>query len=219
MPTITETLKNTEETLFIPSDDTNAGLPKHTPYAEGHYLGHITKAKTTVTEWTDKKTGNTYKACIYNFKVRVAPENKENTFTYTDRNGNHHTTDGEPYVGWEVVAKGVFRFLEPDTTKGDTFVSNATGNDRYMRFCQALGVDAEATEREVDGKTLTVKVLPTLEAKDIDGLPVTAVVGREKEDWMTPEGEMRPDFKIRWVQRWEQGARLTNNTNTDDLPF
>ena len=215
MSTITDTLNN--EALFIPSDDTTTDKPKHTPKSEGEYLGHIVSVRTTTREWTDKKSGQNFKACIYNFKVRVAPENKEQSFTYVDRNGNQHVTDGEPYVGWEVVSKGVFRFLEPDTTKGDEFVSNATGNDRYMRFCQALNVDINTTEREVDGKTINVQVMPTLTEKDIEGLPVIAVVGREKDDWMDSEGNMRPDYKIRWVQVWENGSKLT--TGNDDLPF
>tara|TARA_R100000808_G_C2142869_1_gene150657 strand:- start:202 stop:846 length:645 start_codon:yes stop_codon:yes gene_type:complete len=214
MSTITDTLN--DETLFIPGDDTATDKPKFIPKAEGEYLGHIVSARTTTREWTDKTSGQNFKACIYNFKVRVAPENKEKSFTYS-RNGVKHTTDGEPYVGWEVVSKGIFRFLEPDTTKGDTFVSNATANDRYMRFCQALKIDATTSEREVDGKTVNVQVMPTLTEKDIEGLPVTAIVGREKEDWMDSEGNMRPDYKIRWVQVWENGTKLT--TGNDDLPF
>ena len=211
MSTMNETLQ--EEALFYPSEDSTTATdkPKYTPKTAGDYLGHMTAVRTAVTEWTDKKTGDKYSACIYNFKVHVAPENK--TMMYkTTRNGQEHTHDGEDYVGWTVIGDGVFRFLEPK--EGDTFVSNAAGNDRYLRFCQALGMSVETATREVNGKSVEVSILPTLEDKDIIGLPVTAVVNRHKEDWVNPEGKSVPQWRVKFIKEWKDGRRLS-----DDLPF
>ena len=124
MSTMNDTLQ--EEALFYPSDDTTtASKPKYRAKTAGDYLGHITDVRTTVTEWTDKKTGDNFSACIYNFKVHVAPENSSMTYT-TTRDGRQETHDGEAYVGWTVIADGVFRFLEPKKDGTDTFVSNAS---------------------------------------------------------------------------------------------
>jgi hypothetical protein len=58
-----DTLK--EEALFIPGDNTTtASKPKYRAKTAGDYLGHITDVRTTVTEWTDKKTGDNFSACI-----------------------------------------------------------------------------------------------------------------------------------------------------------
>ena len=214
MSTMTETLK--EEALFIPSEDrTTTDNQKYTPKVAGDYLGHMTDTRTTVTEWTDKKTGNTFKARIYNFKVKVAPENHTQSYTHT-RDGQNHTHTGEAYVDWKVVGDGVFRFLEPG--EGDTFTSNATGNDRYLRFCQALGVDIETTTREVNGKTVEVQLLPTLTTDDINGRPVTAVVNRHREDWINDEGKSMPQWRCKFIKTWRDGKRLTGTT-THELPL
>ena len=216
MSTMNDTLQ--EEALFYPSDDTTtASKPKYRAKTAGDYLGHITDVRTTVTEWTDKKTGDNFSACIYNFKVHVAPENSRMTYT-TTRDGRQETHDGEAYVGWTAIADGVFRFLEPKKDGTDTFVSNASGNDRYLRFCQALGISVETTPREVNGKTVDVSVIPVLEAKDIAGRPVTAVVNRHKEDWVNDEGKSMPQWRVKFVKAWTDGKRLATGT-TDDLPF
>ena len=210
MSTITETLKH-EEALFIPSDDTTR---THTPKVEGDYLGHITDTKTLVREFKTND-GRNVKARIFNYKVEVAHENATREYTFTDRNGTEQTTNGEPYVGWTVSARGIFRFLEP--VDGDTFESNSENNVAYLRFCQALGLTIETTRREVNGKTLDVQVLPTLTESDIDGRPVIAVVGRDK-DWTNDDGETMPSFRVKYVKLWTEG-KLLAPTTTNDLPF
>ena len=210
MSTITETLKH-EEALFIPSDDTTR---THTPKVEGDYLGHITDTKTLVREFKTND-GRNFKARIFNYKVEVAHENATREYTFTDRNGTEHTTSGESYVGWTVSARGIFRFLEP--VDGDTFESNSENNVAYLRFCQALGLTIETTRREVNGKTLDVQVLPTLTESDINGRPVVAVVGRDK-DWINDDGETMPSFRVKFVKLWKEGKLLTTTT-TNDLPF
>ena len=205
-----------EVALFIPSDDTTtAHKPKYRAKTAGEYLGHITKVRTEVKEWEDEKTGDNYSACIYNFKVLVAPENSSMTYTTTHRDGHQETYNGEDYVDWPILANGVFRFLEPNKDGTDTFVSNASGNDSYLRFCQAIGVSIETTPREVNGKTVDVSVIPILEEKDITGIPVTAVVGRHKDDWVNKEGITVPHYRVKFIKAWTDGKRLV----TDVLPF
>jgi hypothetical protein len=209
MSTMTETLKH-EEALFIPSDtDTTDYIPK----VAGEYLGHIKEA-TTLTREFKGSDGRLHKALIFNFKVLVAPENTRNTYEYI-HNGETRTTNGKPYVDTEFRADGVFRFLEP--TDGDKFESNAEGNRRYMRFCETVGVDIKTEDRTVNGKTLKVQILPKLETKDIEGMPIVAVVERGK-DWVNEDGETRPSWKVKYVKTWEDGKRLATAT-ADDLPF
>ena len=210
MSTMTETLHN-EEALFIPTDDTTR---THVPKVEGDYLGHITETRTLVREFKTSD-GKNVKARIFNYKVEVAHENATREYTFTDRDGTHHKTSGEPYVGWTVSARGIFRFLEPG--EGDTFESNSENNVAYLRFCQALGMTIETTKREVNGKTLDVQVLPTLTEEDINGRPVVAVVGRDK-DWVNDDGETMPSYRVKFVKLWKEGKRLAHTT-TNDLPF
>jgi hypothetical protein len=205
MSTMTDTLKN-EEALFIPSEETEE---EYVPKVAGDYLGHITDARTVTKEFTTK--GRTFKARIFNFKVHVAPENVNSTYTLTD--GREIT--GEHYVDWTVVADGVFRFLEP--TGDDEFESNAEGNKRYLRFCQSIGIETPTEERTIGGKTVKVQVLPDVKEGDLNGTPVVAVVGRG-QDWVTDTGETRPSWRAKFTKRWEDGKRLATTT-TDDLPF
>ena len=209
MSTMTETLH--EEALFIPTDDTTR---THTPKVEGDYLGHITDTRTLVREFKTSD-GRNVKARIFNYKVQVAHENATREYTFTDRNGTELTTSGEPYVGWTVSARGIFRFLEP--TDGDTFESNSENNVAYLRFCQALGLTIDTTQREVNGKTIDVQVLPTLEESAINGRPVIAVVGRDK-DWVNDDGETMPSFKVKFIKLWKEGKLLAPTTH-NDLPF
>ena len=206
MSTMTETLHN-EEALFIPTDDTTR---THVPKVEGDYLGHITGTKTIVREFKTND-GRNVKARIFNFKVEVAHENATREYTFTDRNGDEHHTSGEPFVGWTVNARGVFRFHEPK--EGDTFESNSENNVAYLRFCQALGLTIETAQREINGKTLDVQILPTLTEDDVNGKPVIAVVGRDK-DWINDDGETMPSFRVKYVKLWKEGKLLHN-----DLPF
>jgi hypothetical protein len=207
---MTETLRH-EEALFIPGEDTSR---THVPKVEGDYLGHIIETRTIVREFKTND-GRNVKARIFNYKVEVAHENATREYTFTDRNGTEHNTSGEPYVGWKVSARGIFRFLEP--VDGDAFESNSENNVAYLRFCQALGLTIETTKREVKGKTLDVQILPTLEESDINGRPVIAVVGRDK-DWINDDGETMPSFRAKYVKLWKDGKRLANTT-TNDLPF
>ena len=208
MSTMTETLEQ-EEALFIPSEN---GETEYVPKVAGEYLGHITDASTITREF--EKKGRKHKARIFNFKVHVAQENTRNTYTYT-RDGETHTVNGEPYVGLDFMANGVFRYLEPSDS--DAFESNSGENKRYMLFCESLGLEIKTEERTVNGKTIRVQILPDIKETNLNGTPVTAVVGRG-DDWVNDEGKTVPSFRVKYTRRWEDGKRLATTT-TNDLPF
>ena len=113
------------------------------------------------------------------------------------------------------MADGVFRFLEP--TADDKFESNAEGNRRYLMFCQSIGMEIPTEERTINGKKVTVQLLPDVKETDLNGTPVVAVVGRG-QDWTDDEGKTRPSYKVKFTKRWEDGKRLASTT-TNDLPF
>ena len=211
MSTMTETLKH-EEALFIPSEDTEA-RDEYVPMVEGEYLGHITETRTLTREFT--KDSRPMKARIFNFKVTIASENSTNHYTIHRTGHDPKQVTGENYVGKTVVADGVFRFLEP--TDGDKFESNAEGNKRYLMFCQSLGMEVPTEERTINGKTVKVQLLPDVQEADLDGTPVTAVVGRGA-DWTDDRGHNRPSWRVKFTKHWTEGKRLAKTT-TDDLPF
>ena len=211
MSTMTETLHN-EEALFIPSEDTEP-RDEYVPMVEGEYLGHITEPRTLTREF--KKEGRSMKARIFNFKVHVAPENRTLTYTIHSKDGTHREITGEHYVDWTVVADGVFRFLEP--TADDKFESNAEGNKRYLMFCQSIGLEIPTEERTVNGKTVKVQLLPDVKETDLDGTPITAVIGRG-QDWTDDNGKNRPSWRVKFTKLWKDGKRLATTT-TNDLPF
>ncbi len=211
MSTMTDTLSQ-EEALFIPSEHDSSGQEEYIPKVAGEYLGHIRETRTITREFTNN--GRTFKARIFNFKVIVAPENNRNTYTIHAKDGSIKEVTGDNYVDWTIVADGVFRFLEP--TEQDSFESNAEGNKRYLMFCQSLGLKIETEERTVNGKTVMVQILPDIDENDLDGTPVTAVVGRGK-DWVTDEGETRPSWRCKFTKSWTEGKRLADTSH--DLPF
>ena len=211
MSTMTETLKH-EEALFIPSEDTGT-KDDYVPKVAGEYLGHIIEARSIVRDFERDK--RTVKATIFNFRVRVAQENKTRTFNIAGRDGSHREVDGSHYIDWEVTADGVFRYIEP--TEGDLFESYTEGNKKYLMFCQAIGIEIKSEERTINGKTVTVQLLPDLKTDDLDGRPVTAVVGRGK-DWIDEHGKTKPSWRVKFVKSWTDGKRLATTT-TDDLPF
>tara|TARA_R100000656_G_scaffold79701_1_gene58557 strand:+ start:58 stop:693 length:636 start_codon:yes stop_codon:yes gene_type:complete len=211
MSTMTETLRH-EEALFIPSEDTET-RDDYVPMVEGEYVGHITETRTLTREFT--KENRPMKARIFNFKVTIAPENTHRNYTIHKKDGSHREVTGEHYVDKTVMADGVFRFLEP--VEGDKFESNAEGNKRYLMFCKSLGIEIHTEERTINGKTVTVQLLPDVKETDLDGTPVTAVVGRG-QDWTDENGHTRPSWRVKFTKLWEDGKRLAKTT-TNDLPF
>ena len=211
MSTMTDTLRH-EESLFIPSEDTEV-RDEYVPKVAGEYLGHITSTKTVVREFTRDK--RQVKAHIYNFKVRVAPENVEKKYTVQGRDGSHKEIDGSHFVEWEIIADGVFRYLEPKDD--DTFESYTEGNKKYFMFCQSIGMEIKTEERTVNGKTVRVQLLPEIKETELNGTPVTAVVGRG-QDWTDDTGKTKPSWRVKFTKLWTDGKRLATTT-TNDLPF
>tara|TARA_Y100000034_G_scaffold107493_1_gene137076 strand:+ start:497 stop:1123 length:627 start_codon:yes stop_codon:yes gene_type:complete len=208
---MTETLKH-EEALFIPSENGTAERDEYIPKVAGEYLGHITDARSLTREFT--KDNRTFKARIFNFKVHVAPENRTQAYTITSKEGTTKQITGEHYVGWDIVSDGIFRFLEPTDT--DKFESNAEGNKRYLMFCQSIGMEIQTEDRTINGKTVRVQLLPDVKETDLNGTPVTAVVGRGK-DWINEKGETVPSYRCKFTKLWTDGKQL--ETTTHDLPF
>ena len=125
----TEQVVNEVSTFF--EDTTMTTEKKNTTKSpglvEGEYLGHITNARSIV-----RPVLNKFKARIYNFDVIVAPENKGMTYQYEDITGKHVTLTGEQFIDRKLIAKGVFKFLDPQ--EGDDFEGNPTENNKYTRL-------------------------------------------------------------------------------------
>ena len=211
MSTMTETLEKTEA-LFIPVDGDSSETTRngYIPMAEGDHLGHIIEARAITREFTKNK--RTVKASIFNFKVKIADENRHNK--YHVKGEEIH---GEHYIGKEIIADGVFRYLEPTT--GDTFESNSAENKKYLMFCQSIGMEIPMEKRTINGKTVEVQLLPDITIDNLNGPPVVAVVGRG-QDWTHDDGSSRPSYKVKFTKLWQDGKRITVTTKgDDDLPF
>ena len=155
--------------------DTNGELRK-TGLVEGEYLGHIANARSIVRPVLGK-----FQARIYNFDLIVAPENKGMTYQYEDITGKHVTLTGEQFIDRKLIAKGVFKFLDPQ--EGDDFEGNPTENNKYTRFCETVGLTLTEETRTIDGKETTVKLLPALTPEQMLGRPVTAVLRKVKDKY------------------------------------
>ena len=191
---------------------TNGELRK-TGLVEGEYLGHIANARSIVRPVLGK-----FQARIYNFDVIVAPENKGMTYQYEDITGKHVTLTGEQFIDRKLIAKGVFKFLDPQ--EGDDFEGNPTENNKYTRFCETVGLTLKEETRTIDGKETTVKLLPTLTPEQMLGRPVTAVLKKVKDKWTNNKGEtMHYSWRVSYVKLWENGQVREMTVNEDDLPF
>ena len=192
---------------------TNNGELRKTGLVEGEYLGHIANARSIVRPVLGK-----FQARIYNFDVIVAQENKGMTYQYEDITGKHVTLTGEQFIDRKLIAKGVFKFLDPQ--EGDDFEGNPTENNKYTRFCETVGLTLKEETRTIDGKETTVKLLPTLIPEQMLGRPVTAVLKKIKDKWTNNKGEtMHYSWRVSYVKPWENGQLREMTVNEDDLPF
>ena len=208
MSTVTEALQHEEVSTF-----TGGTTTTHRGLIEGEYLGHITNARSIV-----RPVRPHFQARIYNFDVIVAPENKSLKYQYEDIDGTHTELTGEQFVGKKLIAKGVFKFLDPQ--EGDDFEGNSAENQKYFRFCETLGVHPTDKTETIDGKETTVKILPVLTETDMTGKPVTAVLRKVKDEWTNNKGEkMHYSWRVSYVKPWAQGSVKTMEVNKDDLPF
>jgi hypothetical protein len=211
MPTVQEALNHEEVSTFVGSTETTTTTRQG--LVEGEYLGHITNARSIVRPVLGK-----FKARIYNFDIIVADENTNLKYQHEDINGKHIEITGEQFVGKKLIAKGVFKFLDPQ--EGDDFEGNSAENQKYFRFCETLGVTPNDTTQMIDGKETTVKMLPVLTEDDMVGRPVTAVLRKVKDEWTNNKGEkMHYSWRVSYVKSWTEGKKREMKVNEDDLPF
>ena len=172
------------------------------PLNEGEYLGHIKDVSTREVSF------NGYKATVYNYWVEVAKENEKMNYSFQ---GEFY--DGSDYVGRNIKGLGVFKFLTPK--EGDDFEANPSGNDKYLLFCKSIGVEIKKEERDMGGKKVTVEIMPSLSEEDINGRPVTAVVGRGKPYTNKNGKEIKP-WQAKFVKSWDEGEAKDFN---QEIPF
>tara|TARA_Y100001938_G_scaffold150072_1_gene239484 strand:- start:580 stop:1194 length:615 start_codon:yes stop_codon:yes gene_type:complete len=194
-------MKNEKSYYVEDTKNNNKKTNSFTPTVEGEYLGHIIEPETRVVEFKG------YKARVYNFKVKVAPEN--NGINYNGKN------IGGEFVGRVFRSTGVFRFLEPG--EGDSFQSNPSGNKGYLNFCKALGKECNVVTQTIDGKDVEMKELPTLNTSDLTGMPVRAVVKQGKK-YTNKNGYDAYYMDVKWVNEWSEGSKLEQKDG-DDIPF
>ena len=188
-----------------------AGAKKEiTPYAKGEYLGHIVKVDSRIVDVQNK-----YKARVFTYTVEVAKENKDMDFTFIDIDGKPKATKGDVYVGKKFLGK-LWRFLEP--TDKDTFESNSTGNNNYLRFCETIGVECPKETKTIGGEDIEVQILPSLSDDDFLGQPITAVVDLGKP-WTDREGKRRQYWDCKFCKKWESGKKKSISGGSDEIPF
>ena len=211
----TQEVLNEVSTFFEDTTKTGNtnGTMTRTGLVEGEYLGHIVNSRSIVRTVLKK-----FQARIYNFDVIVSAENRGMKYQYEDITGKHIEITGEQFVDKKLIAKGVFKFLDPQ--EGDDFEGNPTENHKYLRFCETLGLKPEEETRTIDGKETTVKLLPLLTVEHMDGKPVTALLRKVKDEWINNKGEkMHYSWRVSYVKPWENGQVRTMEVNKDDLPF
>lgn len=187
----------------------------YTGFCAGEFLGHITGIRTQI---VDTKLGQ--RARVYNFSVLVDDANRTMQYNHTDNRGVEHTIPGETYIGKKLVADGVFKFLDPQD--GEDFKANPSGNDRYMRFCETLGVKPKEEKTTLDGKEVTLKHLPNLTEDDLLGKPVIGVQALSNcKPWTDKSGNTHTKgWRVKFVKTWENGKAKDMSFNpADDLPF
>ena len=181
---------------------------KH-PLIAGDYLGHIVQVNSKV---VDVKGGE-FKARVYDYFVEVAPENKQNTYTYTKYDTDETVScDGSSYTGYKFKGSS-FKYLEPG--KDDKFKSRTEFNKYYLWFCEACGIECKSITTEIDGKDVEVNELPVINMEELVGTPVSAVVGKGKT-WTDSEGIERTPWVCKFVRPWKDGKK---KEISDEIPF
>ena len=196
---------NDTESFFVPGEDKKTDKPKSAPNVRGEFYGHLQESSCREVGWS--RDGKNFKAIVYNYNFVIDAKTAEQTYK-----GNNDTEySGKDYVGRSYKANGVFRFLEPK--EGDDFVSNAKGNDRYLRFCETLGKDIPRKVVQMNGQDVEVQVLPQLKADDINGKPAIAIIDAGNP-YKTKEGQERTPYEVKYIKTWEGGT-----TKDEEIPF
>jgi hypothetical protein len=152
-----------------------------------------------------------YKAKVFNLTLELANANKN--LTFHDDNGN--PVNGEVFAGREVRTTGVFLFLNPGET--DEWEANNGANDKYLGFCEKVGVECPEVEVELDGVKAKVKQFPVLEASDLIGKPIRAYI--VEEQWTDKEGKSRTSVKAISFDVWDVPLNDDLKDSHDDIPF
>ncbi len=84
---------------------------------EGVYPAHVIKVDSAV-----RDVRGSFKAVIYNVRVKIAPEADDITFDAVDYDGNEVKVNGGDFTGREIRSNGVFKFMHP--SESDEFESN-----------------------------------------------------------------------------------------------
>ena len=192
-----------DDILFIPDNDkkkSNSDWKR--PLTQGEYLGHIKDVETRDVSFKG------YKATVYNYFVEVSDENEKLKYTF-----NSEEYSGKEYVGRSIKGLGVFKFLTPK--EGDDFEANPSGNDKYLMFCKSVGAEVKKEEREIDGKKVTVEIMPNLSEDDINGRPIIAVVGRGKP-YTNKQGKEVTPWIVKFVKYWDEGEI---RDFSEEIPF
>ena len=199
-------LSTEKESFFVPSKDTKK--TPNAPNVRGEFYGHLQSTQLKEVSWN--KDGKKFKAIVYNYSFEVAKENESQSYTYTSyKDNSEQRSSGEDYVGRVYKSNGVFRFLEP--SEGDDFVSNSDGNKSYLRFCETLGVEIPVKVVELNGESVEVQAIPSLDVGEVNGKPAIAVVDKGKP--YTWEGKERIPYVVKFIKTWEDGE-ISN-----DIPF
>jgi len=197
-----------EQSFFVPSDKKKKEFK---PFAKGDYFCHFISCDSKIVD----VAGGKRRARLYTYTVQAAEENKDTTFMYKDITGNMEETKGDCYVGSKFRGK-LWRFLEP--TEKDTFEAYSEGNETFLKFCDAIGIECKLAKKEINGEQVEVKILPNLEADDILGKPVIAHVDLGRP-WTDKEGKKRQYWDAKYVKEWEKGKSIEITGDKDAIPF
>ena len=204
MSTMTEVAGTTTTNhYFDPSQEQST-----TKLAQGVYPANIIKCVTIV-----KPIKGKYKARIFNYRVKVHQSVATRHYQVEDIDGAMKDVDASGYIGREIRSSGVFFFLTPEA--GDDFEANPGGNDKYLRFCESIGIDCPEIEVEIDGEKRMVKTLPELEPSDIIGKPLMSYI--DLSPWKDKEGNQRSSMNVKNFDKWSDGS--TRDIGLEDLPF
>ena len=184
---------------YDPSQNKNVSL-----VAKQLYPSHITECK--VAEVAVRKK---YKAKVFNFYVEIADAVKELTFT----NNSGKEIKGTSFAGRRVKGGGVFFFLNP--TDGDDFEANPGGNDKYLHFCESIGIECPEVEVDIDGEKRMVKTLPELQVDDLIGKPLMSYI--DVAPWKDKEGNQKFSMNVKNFDKWTEGD--SRDMAMEDLPF
>lgn len=167
------------------------------------YPMHITKV-----DIREVSVKGKYKAKVYNLVGTIAKECAE--FNYDSPTGQ---INGSSFVGRELRVNGIFMFLNP--SPGDDFEANNGANEKYLRFCENIGIPCKEVSIDIEGESRSVKQFPLLEKSDIMGKPISGYV--DTEQYTDKSGQRKTSYKVKNFDKWADGKAI--DVELADLPF